>query len=80
MSQHAVEILKRWIAEAVRAVPAEETAREAARLSVEFSAYAEDAGLKVQELELDIGQDLPSFMKDAIEAAREEEGLLAEEE
>lgn len=81
MTQHAIDILNRWIAETVRAVPPEETAKEAARLATEFTAYAEDAGLNVEELELDVGEDLTSYMTDALVAAADAEadGRLADE-
>ena len=45
MTQHAIDILNRWVAETVRPVPPAEAAKEAARLATEFTAYAEDAGL-----------------------------------
>ena len=57
MSQQAIDILNRWMAEAVRPVPAEQMDKEAARLATEFAAYAEDAGLSIEELELDVGED-----------------------
>jgi hypothetical protein len=81
MTQQAVEILNRWIAETVRAVPEDQTAKEAARLAAEFSAYAEDAGLNLQDLELDVGEDLLGYMTDALLAAADAEsaGLLAGE-
>ena len=69
MTQQAVDILNRWIAETVRAVPAEESGKEAARLVTEFTAYAEDAGLNLEELEVDLGQDLLATMKEALLAA-----------
>ena len=81
MTQHAIDILNRWVAETVRPVPPAEAAKEAARLATEFTAYAEDAGLRVEQLELDIGEDLLSFMKDALQAAAdtESDGVLADD-
>lgn len=73
MSQRAIGILSRWVAETVRPVPAAERPKEAARLAAEFAAYAADAGLNLQKLEEDLGEDLPSFMSDALEAAEETE-------
>ena len=81
MTQHAIDILNRWVAETVRPVPPAEAAKEAARLATEFTAYAEDAGLRVEQLELDIGEDILSFMTDALQAAAdaESDGVLADE-
>jgi hypothetical protein len=81
MTQHAMDILNRWVAETVRAAP-EQIAKEAARLATEFTAYAEDAGLNMEELEVDIGEDILSYMRDALLAAAdaESDGLLADEE
>jgi hypothetical protein len=82
MSHRATEILNRWVAETVRPVPPQERAREAARLAVEFSAYATDAGLHLDLLEEDIGEDLTSYMRDALLAAAdaEAEGPIADED
>lgn len=80
MTQHAVDILNRWIAETVHAVAPEDAAKEAARLVTEFTAYAEDAGLNIEELEVDLGQDLLATMKEALLAAgAEPDDLLAKE-
>ena len=81
MTQHAIDILNRWVAETVRSVPPAEAAKEAARLATEFTAYAEDAGLRVEQLELDIGEDILSFMTDALQAAAdaESDGVLADD-
>ena len=81
MTQHAIDILNRWVAETVRPVPPAEAAKEAARLATEFTAYAEDAGLRIEQLELDIGEDIPSFMTDALQAAAdaESDGVLADD-
>ena len=68
MTRHAVEILSRWTAEAIGAIAADDAGREAARLAAEFTAYAEDTGLNIEELENDLGEDLLSYMKDALEA------------
>jgi hypothetical protein len=73
MTRGAVELLARWIAENIEAVPAEEQKSEIARLVTEFTAYARDAGLNsadLAELEEDIGEDLATHMKDALETAR----------
>jgi hypothetical protein len=82
MTQHAVDILNTWIAETVHAVAAEEAGKEAARLVAEFTAYAEDAGLNLEELEVDLGQDLLATMKEALLVAggAEEDDLLADQE
>jgi hypothetical protein len=69
MTRGAEELLAGWIAENVQAVPDEEVEREAARLAAEFAAYAKDAGLSASdlaELEVDIGEDLRSHMKEAL--------------
>ena len=81
MTQHAMDILNRWVAETVRAAPPEQIAKEAARLATEFTAYAEDAGLNIEKLEVDIGEDILSYMRDALIAAADAEsgGLLADE-
>ncbi len=73
MSHRTVELLNRWVSDTVRAVPAEETEKEARRLAVEFTAFAVDAGLNVEMLEDDIGEDLVSFMIDALQAAADAE-------
>lgn len=82
MTQQAVDILNRWIAETVHAVAPEETAKEAARLAAEFTAYAEDIGLNLEKLEVDLGQDLLATMNDALMAAAGSEAadLMADEE
>lgn len=67
MSKHAVDALARWIAESVRAVPAETRRKEAERLATEFAAYAADAGISIERLEEEIGQDLVSRMEDALQ-------------
>lgn len=72
MTHQATELLAGWIAENVRAVPAEERENEAARLATEFVAYAKDAGLggaELKELEEDISEKLVDYMEDALEAA-----------
>ncbi len=76
MSQDATDLLARWIAENVHAVPEDEQKGEAAQLAAEFIAYAKDAGLSaadLKELEVDIEEDLESYLEDAIEAARAHE-------
>jgi hypothetical protein len=82
MTQQAIDILTRWIAETVRRVPPGEIAKEAARLAAEFTAYAEDAGLNIEDLELEVGEDLLSYMRDALQAAAdaESDGIPADEE
>jgi len=81
MTQHAIDILNRWVAETVRPVPPAEAAKEAARLATEFTAYAEDAGLRIEQLELDIGEDILSFLTDALQTAAdaESDGVLADD-
>jgi hypothetical protein len=76
MTQQTIDILNRWIAETVRPVPPDQTDREAARLAAEFTAYAGDAGLKVEDIEFDVGEDLQSHMKEALEAAAEADTAL----
>jgi len=82
MTQQAVDILNRWIAETVHVVAPEEADKEAARLVAEFTAYADDAGLNLDELEVDLGQDLLATMKEALlaVAVAETGDLLADEE
>lgn len=82
MSQRAIDILNRWVAEAVRPVPAERMEKEAIRLAAEFTAYAEDAGLRIENLEVDVGEDIVSYMKDALTEAADAqaEGPLGEQE
>jgi len=82
MTQQAVDILNRWIAETVHAVPAEEADKEAARLLTEFTAFAEDTGLNLEDLEVDLGLGLLPAMKEALLAASgaEAEDLLADKE
>jgi hypothetical protein len=71
MSKHAVAALNRWIAESVRAVPPREAGKEARRLATEFAAYAADAGIDVEQLEVEIGEDLVTRMEEALEAVGE---------
>ena len=73
MSHRTVDLLNRWVADTVHAVPAEETQKEAQRLAVEFTAFAADAGVNLEKLEDDIGEDLVSFMIDALQAAADSE-------
>lgn len=82
MTQHAIDILNRWVAETVHAVDADQIPKEASRLATEFSAYAEDAGLNLEELEVDLGEDLVSHMADALRAALDAEKgeLLTDDE
>jgi hypothetical protein len=75
MTQAALDLLARWIAENVRPVPAEDLESEAARLAAEFVAYAKDAAISVAELEEDLAETLESHMEDALEAA----GSLADD-
>jgi len=71
MSKHAVTALTRWIAESVSAVPSRDAPKEARRLAAEFAAYAADAGIDVEQLEVEIGGDLVSRMEEALETAGE---------
>lgn len=66
MTQRAIDLLNQWITDTVRPVPPADRAREAARLTVEFRAYAADAGLNLDRLEEDLGEDLISYMNDAL--------------
>ncbi len=69
MSKQAVDVLTRWIAESVRPVPEHAIGREATRLAAEFAAYAADAGIDTDRLEVEIGQEIVTRMQDALEAA-----------
>lgn len=69
MSQRTLDILNRWIAETVKPVPAEEIPKESKRLATEFSAFAADAGMNLENLETEISEDLQTFMADALKAA-----------
>jgi hypothetical protein len=72
MRDRSTDLLERWIAENVRAVPAAQREREARRLAVEFSAFAKDAGLSdadLAELEEEIGADIGSRMAEALDIA-----------
>jgi phage terminase Nu1 subunit (DNA packaging protein) len=80
MSKLAVDALMRWIAESVRPVPAGDRRKEAERLAAEFIAYAADAGIRVERLEEEIGEDLVSRMEDALEEVSEVDGPPGEEE
>jgi hypothetical protein len=73
MTQRAMDILNRWIAETVKPVQAEDMSREAHRLANEFMAYAADAGLNVGKLETDLGEDLVAKMAEALETAADAE-------
>jgi hypothetical protein len=73
MAQSALDLLALWTAENARAVPDDKVKSEAARLAVEFTAYARDAGLgsrDLKELEEDIAETLASHMEEALKAAR----------
>lgn len=76
MSQQAVDILQRWMADAVRPVSRADIPKEASRLATEFTAYAEDAGLNLDELVVDLGEDIATHMADALEAMVAEEDAL----
>jgi len=69
MSQRTLDILNRWIDETVRPVAADEIPKEAKRLATEFSAFAMDAGVDIENLETEISEDLETFMADALKAA-----------
>ena len=69
MSKRTLDILDRWMAETVRPVPPDEIEKEAKRLATEFSAFAEDAGVSIENLETEISEDLETFMADALKAA-----------
>jgi hypothetical protein len=72
MSDRSTDLLARWIAENVHAVPPSQRESESHRLAAEFLAFAEDAGLSaadVAELEEEIGEDIGSHMVDALETA-----------
>jgi len=73
MTQRAIDILNRWIAETVKPVPSEEMPREADRLANEFMAYAADAGLNVEKLEVELGEELVARMTEALESAADAE-------
>lgn len=80
MTQHAIDILSRWIVETLKPVPPDQVEKEAARLAAEFSAYAEDAGLNVEELEVDLGEDLVSHMADALNAVADSGEVFPDKE
>jgi hypothetical protein len=69
MSERTLDILNRWVAETVHPVPADEIEKEAKRLATEFSAFAADAGVDMENLETEISEDLEAFMADALKAA-----------
>lgn len=72
MNNSPTDLLAQWIAENVCAVPAGRRESEARRLVVEFSAFAEDAGLNaadLAELEEEIGETLGSHMAEALDMA-----------
>ena len=73
MTERAIDILNRWIADTVKPVPSEETPREADRLANEFMAYAADAGLNVEKLEVELGEKLVARMTAALETAADVE-------
>ena len=77
MSQRTIDILHRWMAETVRPVPPDDVPKEAKRLATEFSAFATDAGMDIENLETEISEDLETFMADALKAAM---GVADEEE
>jgi hypothetical protein len=68
MSQRTLDILTHWVAENVRPVPPDEIEKEAKRLAAEFSAFAADAGVNIENLETEITEDLEAFMADALKA------------
>ena len=73
MTQDAVDLLTKWVAENVRPVPPDAIKAEAARLATEFAAYARDAGLArsdIAELEEDVAEDLKGYMENALEVLR----------
>jgi nucleotide-binding universal stress UspA family protein len=71
MSKLTTDVLNLWVGEFVRPVPAAAVRREAERLAAEFTAYARDAGIDPKRLEEEVGSDLVSHMRDAIETARD---------
>jgi hypothetical protein len=73
MTKQAEDALARWIAESVKPVPTATIRREAERLATEFRAYAADAGINLERLEEDIGEDLVTRMVEALEEAAEAE-------
>jgi hypothetical protein len=79
MSKQGVDSLERWIAESVRPVPSADIHNEAERLAAEFAAYAADAGIDLERLEEEIGEDLVSRMEDALEELSEGDDLLRDE-
>ncbi len=77
MAQAALDLLKRWMAETIRAVPEADIESEATRLAGEFTAYARDAGLSaadLAELEEDMAATLENRMEEALKAASEADG------
>ena len=55
MSQRTIDLLNRWVAETVRPVPEGDLEKEARRLATEFTAFAADAGVNLENLETEIG-------------------------
>ncbi len=80
MRKQSVDALARWIAEWVRPVPSNSIPKEAARLATEFGAYAADAGINVQHLEEEIGQEITSRMQGALEEMSGAEDVLRDTE
>lgn len=62
------DVLNRWVADTLRAVPPAEIRKEAERLAAEFTAFAADAGMNLERLEEDLGDNLVNYMVDALEA------------
>ncbi len=80
MNKQAIDALARWIAEWVRPVPSDSIRKEAERLATEFAAYAADAGIDLDRLEEEIGEDIVSRMEDALEEAAGADDLLRDTE
>ncbi len=74
MRKQAIDALARWIAESVQAVPSQSIPKEAERLATEFTAFATDAGINLERLEEEIGQDILSRMEVALEEAAATDG------
>ena len=78
MSKRTVDLLHRWAAETIRPVPEREIQKEAKRLATEFTAFAVDAGMNLENLEDDISAPLETFMADALRTSVEASGDSAE--
>ena len=73
MSNRAIQFLNHWVTEHVNAIPYPEHLAEARRLAKECVTDAKKKGISKKELEEDLGQDLVSELKDALNTRADEE-------